>query len=200
MKLRQSLLTIYIVSMAILLSACNEPYLYDKTGFSAGGHPINPPTNPNPINRVAPDYYYRQSTPYYPNNASSAGKMVSRTSAGQSRQNSQPSFQNNNFRQPQNVRTQGIGRPRTTNYQNNSGGFVDYNSQFIQANDNPQSNRATSRDGPQAEPGSRFYSNPYSIPASNRYMRYDTDQYYTPPINSQNVEAVEYGIRNVPKY
>ncbi len=29
--------------------------------------------------------------------------------------------------------------------------------------------------------GSRFYSNPYAIPAAPQYMRYDSDQYYAPP-------------------
>jgi hypothetical protein len=30
-------------------------------------------------------------------------------------------------------------------------------------------------------PGSRYYSNPYAIPASPYYPQYDADQYYVPP-------------------
>ncbi len=36
--------------------------------------------------------------------------------------------------------------------------------------------------------GSRFYSNPYAIPASAQYPNYDADQYYVPPTYYQNVE------------
>jgi len=41
---------------------------------------------------------------------------------------------------------------------------------------------------PYVVPGSRFYSNPYAIPPSSRYQRYDTDQYYVPPTYYNNVE------------
>ena len=39
--------------------------------------------------------------------------------------------------------------------------------------------------------GSRFYSNPYAIPASNYYPNYDADQYYVPPAYIQNNEPVQ---------
>lgn len=35
---------------------------------------------------------------------------------------------------------------------------------------------------------SRFYSNPYAIPPSQQYQRYDADQYYVPPTRYNNVE------------
>lgn len=38
-------------------------------------------------------------------------------------------------------------------------------------------------------PASRFYSNPYAIPPSNRYQRYDADQYYVPPSRYRNIES-----------
>ena len=38
--------------------------------------------------------------------------------------------------------------------------------------------------------GSRFYSNPYAIPASNYYPNYDADQYYVPPAYIQNNEPL----------
>lgn len=37
-------------------------------------------------------------------------------------------------------------------------------------------------------PASRYYSNPYAIPPSNSYQRYDADQYYVPPNYYQNIE------------
>lgn len=178
---------LYIIGMVLLLTSCNEPYLYDRTGFTAGGHPIDPPANPEALNRIAPDYYYRQSTPYYPAAAAAPRKTVAST-----QQRVQPNYQGTNLRrapQRQANQTQGV---QGQNYQNNSGGFVEYNSQFIQPSNNRQASRTV--------PGSRFYSNPYAIPASSQYMRYDTDQYYAPPLHSQNVEKIEYGIRNVPEY
>ena len=36
--------------------------------------------------------------------------------------------------------------------------------------------------------GSRFYSNPYAIPASPYYPQYDVDQYYVPPTYSYGME------------
>ncbi len=36
--------------------------------------------------------------------------------------------------------------------------------------------------------GSRFYSNPYAIPAATQYPYYDADQYYVPPTYYNNVE------------
>lgn len=36
---------------------------------------------------------------------------------------------------------------------------------------------------------SRFYSNPYAIPPSTKYQRYDADQYYVPPTRYNNVES-----------
>jgi hypothetical protein len=36
--------------------------------------------------------------------------------------------------------------------------------------------------------GSRFYSNPYAIPATTQYPYYDADQYYVPPTYYNNVE------------
>jgi hypothetical protein len=38
-------------------------------------------------------------------------------------------------------------------------------------------------------PASRYYSNPYAIPPSNSYQRYDADQYYVPPNYYQNIES-----------
>jgi len=35
----------------------------------------------------------------------------------------------------------------------------------------------------QQQGGSRYYSNPYSIPPSSSYQNYDADQYYVPPTN-----------------
>jgi len=37
-------------------------------------------------------------------------------------------------------------------------------------------------------PASRFYSNPYAIPPSSGYQRYDIDQYYVPPTRYRNIE------------
>ena len=38
-------------------------------------------------------------------------------------------------------------------------------------------------------PASRFYSNPYAIPAApTGYQRYDMDQYYVPPTRYRNIE------------
>ncbi len=36
--------------------------------------------------------------------------------------------------------------------------------------------------------GSRFYSNPYAIPATTQYPYYDADQYYVPPTYYNNLE------------
>jgi hypothetical protein len=38
------------------------------------------------------------------------------------------------------------------------------------------------------QPASRFYSNPYAIPATSRYPQYDADQYYVPPTYYRNIE------------
>ena len=37
--------------------------------------------------------------------------------------------------------------------------------------------------------GSRYYSNPYAMPPSTYYQRYDGDQYYVPPTYYNNVET-----------
>jgi hypothetical protein len=56
---------IFIAGFFCLLFACksDDPYLYDKVGFSAGTRPENV-ENPNAPAHVAPDYYYRQPTGY----------------------------------------------------------------------------------------------------------------------------------------
>jgi len=46
-------------------------------------------------------------------------------------------------------------------------------------------------------PASRFYSNPYAIPAAPRgYQRYDIDQYYVPPTRYRNIERQQAPISN----
>lgn len=47
-----------------------------------------------------------------------------------------------------------------------------------------------------AVPASRYYSNPYAIPPSTVYQRYDADQYYVPPNYYQNIERQQPANRN----
>lgn len=47
-----------------------------------------------------------------------------------------------------------------------------------------------------AVPASRYYSNPYAIPPSTAYQRYDADQYYVPPNYYQNIERPQPSSRN----
>ncbi len=60
--------SLFLVSFLIifLTISCSkeEPYLYDKTGFDPGEQP-KVSNQPSSINKVAPDYYYRQ--PAYSN-------------------------------------------------------------------------------------------------------------------------------------
>jgi hypothetical protein len=55
-----------IFSIMLLTISCSKekPYLYDKTGFDPGEQPQNSGQNGS-INKIAPDYYYRQ--PAYSN-------------------------------------------------------------------------------------------------------------------------------------
>lgn len=49
-------------------------------------------------------------------------------------------------------------------------------------------------------PGSRFYSNPYSVPQPSYYPNYDVDQYYVPPTNYNNVEPEQKQSNSQGKY
>ncbi|MFM7620017.1 MAG: hypothetical protein ACKO47_00225 [Alphaproteobacteria bacterium] len=128
-----------IGNLMLILSSCSSsPYLYDRPGFESGSVPPQE-QGIEGQNRVAPDYYYRQQSPY--------------------------PYQ---------------GQPQ--NYQPNQP--YPYNQQYGQGGMQSQGYPPPQYGSPyQVYPsaGSRYYSNPYAIPASPYYPQYDADQYYVPP-------------------
>lgn len=63
---KQKITQLFFAGLLMILAACkagNDTYLYDKSGFDSGRRPTDVQQNPEGINRVAPDYYYRQAAP-----------------------------------------------------------------------------------------------------------------------------------------
>ena len=148
---RSLLCNFSLVVMFFVSSCSSSPYLYDRPGFESGSVPPQE-QGIEGQNRVAPDYYYRQQSPY--------------------------PYQG----QPQNYQQ---NQPYPYNQQYNQGGMQG----GMQSQGYPPAQYGSPY---QVYPsaGSRYYSNPYAIPASPYYPQYDADQYYVPP--------AYYGVENQP--
>jgi hypothetical protein len=80
-------------------------------------------------------------------------------------------------------------------YSGPTGGYNNQNQQNQQQYQQPIQQQQRQQYQQQA-PGSRYYSNPYSIqqpqPTQNRYPYYDGDQYYVPPSYYDSPDAIPY--------
>lgn len=159
----------------LFLASCgvsqNDDYLFDGLGFDVSETPEIIPTDPSSPSRIAPDHYYRKSKNYSKGRTNANARTQARIQ--------QPLAQN-----PQPVRIQQQRQQPVYQYPKAAPSYY-YPPQSYQQ---------------QVAPASRLYSNPYAIPPTQGSQLYDADQYYTPPVQSRNVESVETISRNVPKY
>ncbi|MDX2083496.1 MAG: hypothetical protein SFV53_05885 [Rickettsiales bacterium] len=160
------LFKIFYLILLLFVTSCfgGDPYLYDRTGFDENTRPV---VMPNPKTNFG---------------ANSGANFGANAGASFEAVNSPPQYYRQDLPRPSNY--QGVYQqlPQTyvTPYQQNYQPMPQpvYAAPPIPSYPNQY----------QAVGGSRYYSNPYSIPPSNYNQYYDGDQYYVPPTYYNNVE------------